>query len=391
MTISDFIVVISILVVIITIGFSNNKQLWLYKFGIREAIFLLLCLLVINILIIRHSEIIKVPTYETVRDRILGYKCMYFSYRTFRTDGLAYLLTLIMLITFIYYMGWGKHFPAKNHDKIIRYYKSLIDNNLPMLIDDLYYYHGNDIKEQLEKINKVCEKEDWDFKLAMEEEEEIKKANRRAARQRNITLKVMSKILMDKTFIQKSIDADPLFCLQFYSCLTTTRYYDDRIEFYFTKLIESKRSEFINELVDIDFYDTATTFDEKLNDTQFLKLFFNKNCTATLFRTNYLFGEAALREIHSGCEIFGKEESEWLENDYEKTICYQFVRYYSISSLYIQQDYVKDKKVRPYKDIYGEYLDYLTEGMSKNYGSFGEKTFAQRFIKDITGLKSNHL
>ncbi len=124
---------------------------------------------------------------------------------------------------------------------------------------------------------------------------------------------------------------------------------------------------------------------------QFLKLIFNKNCTATLFRTNYLFGEAALREIHSDCEIFGKEETEWLENDYHKTICYQFVRYYSISLLYIQQDYVKNKKERRYKDIYKEYINYLTKDMLEVYGSFGEKTYAQRFIKDITELKSNCL
>ena len=377
MSTSDFIVVISIIFTLIAIVISNNKQLWIYKFSKLEIFFFLFYVVAVNILILGNY---KIPI-----DNIEG--CCYngcCENIVIKSETIAYVITIILIGVLIWYVGWCNRFPSSNYDKIIRYYKGLIQSDIALLMSDLQNYHQRDIEKYIERINKSAGANNG-FELASVTEEKIAKANRKALKRQSLTIQVMTEVIMDKQFIQKSIGVNPIFCLDLFSQIETNNYNEDCIEYYFTKLIQSRSESFFNELL-IDFSDTATTFEEKINSSQFLKLIFDKKCTATLFRTNYLYGEAALKEIHSGCEIFGRKQSEWLENDYKKTICYQFIKYWVCSFMYIHQDFMDDKNDRPYKDTYPEYLNHLTYDMIDVYGKFGDNTYAHIFTADVSKM-----
>ncbi|MBR1769527.1 MAG: hypothetical protein IJ748_03625, partial [Bacteroidales bacterium] len=316
MSISDFIVILSIIVTLVTVAVSNNKHLWLYKFDKKISTVLIIVAILIHYLIFFNKYFYHRGWYL---------KC--FMYQNgIETNIWAYIVTIITLSVLIYYITKCRYFPKSNNDKIIRYYKSLINTNIAGLISNIDTYHKKDIDKYFEFVNKLPKENSKKDSNELIDEEQVN--NKVKA---NLPRDIVHNILFNKNFIKHSLDIDPIYFLdKVYNvtsdCLIN---FSEVISFYFNYLIESKNTEFISEL--------ETISDDIIkNDKRFLPLIFNEkpNFISTV-ALDKVFGETAYKEICICNYIFNQKINEWFDNEYKKSSCYQFLQFFKCLHLFL--------------------------------------------------------
>ena len=373
MSISDFIVVLSIIVTLITVSVSNNKYLWLYKFDCKISILLIIIVILIHYLIFFDSYFYYSGWY---------FKCFVCS-NGLKANIWAYIITIITLIFLVYYIVKYHYFPKSNNHKIIRYYESLINTDIVRLMNNIDNYHKKDIDRYFELVNKLSKensKKDLTYYILFEGQEQ---ENRKA--EPNLARDIVHSVLFNKNFIKHSLEIEPVYFLDKVYKLTVN--IQEPINFYFTCLIESKNTEFISELEDILNHNNLDTQDVINNDKRFLPLIFKeKQNFVFTFTLDKVFGEVAYKEVCIGNYIFNQKTSEWLEEDYRKTSCYQFLQFFMCLHLFlIDADIPRKKK---YKTLYLEYIHLITNKIVELYPINADNTYVKKFIDDcITNLK----
>lgn len=143
MTSSDFLVLITILLAIVSTAIANNKMIWIYKFSRFSIITYILIMIAINYFIF-------FPWYEQ--------RGIYIERLMIKGSPMAatwgYILSLVFIFLLIWKIAIYRHFPSSNKAKLISYYKSLINSNINVLTEYLQTYHLEEIEKLITKINK---------------------------------------------------------------------------------------------------------------------------------------------------------------------------------------------------------------------------------------------
>lgn len=149
MSVSDFLVLITIVLTLVTIAVSNNKKIWLYKFYKGDFYLLFLSVLCMHYLM----------AFSWFEQK--GWFIPVFVQRNgISANILAYIIALLTLSYFIYIIGWRKNFPCSKHEDVIKYYKGLINGNISLLIEYLEDYHKDKIQKSIHTVNKIDRDED---------------------------------------------------------------------------------------------------------------------------------------------------------------------------------------------------------------------------------------
>lgn len=213
---SDFLMLLSIVVAIVAIAVANNKKIWLYKFYPIEKWIFIGAFLVVLCLI----------WYDGLLSR-----CSFIKEWFYCEDGLnsrtwAFVISIIMLFVFMLRLFGGK-IPKCNNEKLLKYYKQLINSDINMLIDYLYQYHFH--KGYIDSY--------------------------------------LMPIYTDKNFIRKTIEIDQTIFLKL---LLGDKQYDskritfDAVSFYTTNVVSDVSGQVLQELAELDAYYWVQSMEETI-------------------------------------------------------------------------------------------------------------------------------
>lgn len=374
MNISDFLVILSIIVTIISFFVSNNRRLCLYKFNRCSVIIVVIYVILVNYLIFFD---------EIFYDRGLYLKCFICS-NGLKANIYAYIITLISLFLLIYYIGWSNHFPKQNNKKIVDYYQSLISTNTSLLMQHIDTYHRKGIEKRIDKINNEEIEKVKEDKVQSIINEGLKA---RAVKDKDndkcqtpLDTRILTEIVFNNNFIKKSMEIDPLYFLTLVCNLKTERIInsDTAIETYFTFLLESKNIDFISELEDISDHEDKKC-EEIINDglKKYLPLIFKDDLEfIKAFELGKIIGQSAIKEIKTNPLILNLKRNEYSENLYRSSICYQCFQFFETMFRYIidAQKEIYDKR------IYLGYINFVIREIISCCEQNG--TYAGRFIED---------
>ncbi|MGB4654381.1 MAG: hypothetical protein WBH98_02975 [Bacteroidales bacterium] len=141
MTISDIITLISLVIAIVAIISEKNRKHLLLKFSHFDFLLYLILFLLINYFVFYDSFYTK------------GYFIDFLYFEHFglsNPSNYSYLISIGILIS-IFYKILFSFYPNRKKKKVLKYYKSLIENNeISMLLDLIEKYHIKDIKKYIE-------------------------------------------------------------------------------------------------------------------------------------------------------------------------------------------------------------------------------------------------
>lgn len=176
MTTSDFLMILSILVTLITVTIANNKKLWMYKFSYKSCVIGVLLGIFINFFIL----------YPILCD--LG-MCPFLGNGILICKGyLAYFISIVALIVLMLYVAKGKHFPKSNWNKIIDHYSNLINTDAISCLSYIKQYHLDNLKKEVVLLN----------------------SNIGTSKQHSsLEEGILKEIILSKNFIEKCVIIDP--------------------------------------------------------------------------------------------------------------------------------------------------------------------------------------
>lgn len=131
MTTSDFLILISIGVAVITMCETNNKKIWRYKFSRYSMLLVALWL----------CMILYLTNYSSFRLRG-WYLPLFECSNGFSSSTWAFILSMGLLAYVVYKVVLQKTFPKSRHDELISYYRGLLYSDFNLLLSYLDYYHN---------------------------------------------------------------------------------------------------------------------------------------------------------------------------------------------------------------------------------------------------------
>lgn len=346
MSISDFIVVLSIIITLVTVVISNNKHLWLYKFDWKITIFLIAIVLFIHYLIFF--------------DKCFYSWGLYFDFFMCK-NGIdaniwAYIITVVSLLILILYVGRFPYFPKTNNNKIIRYYESLINTDIVRLMKDIDNYHKKDI-------------DTYFYTYEQNKSESIKKDN--------LTPMVIYKILFNENFIKKSFEIEPIYFLKSIKNLySNNENFYPAIENYFTLFINSEYSNFVGRM--FIRYENKNAA-EVIKNRDFFSLIFKPDLLFILdFEVNGIFGEAAYEELKYGNPIFNEEQDEKSLIIYKKSTCYKFLKFTELFNRYL----IENNNILDIKKLHLYYINLISNKILEKYSINNTNNYANKLFND---------
>lgn len=324
---SDFLMILSILVTLITVTIANNKKLWLYKFSNWSIFIGILWGLCINYLIF----------YEELPS-VLQASFMEFD-NGLRPNYWAYIIAVVGLLLLMFYIAKCKYFPRKNWDKIVNYYRDLITENPVLLIAAIEKYHLKSI-EQLLKANKASSTNN---PTAVESLSRPKRKMIEAFfnkwRGDELSSMVWSDIILTEGFVCQCARIRPLFLLRIFA-----QYRGDKdtnveklIQLFFKEFIKSKNPVFIRELEEFFNRENEPIINQAKKKTFFKYIFQKDFLWLTKYEIVRAIGEEAEKEIATEWASFAKKTNEWGNGKYQQTISYQCLRLYALQYLYLSE------------------------------------------------------
>ena len=365
MTISDFLVLVTIVLTLVTIAVSNNKKIWLYKFYKRDY-----CLLLGAVLCIHY--LIGFPWFEQ-RGWIIPELVVK---NGIPANILAYIIDFLTLSYLIFIIGWRKNFPCSKHEDIIRYYKGLINGNICLLMEYLDDYHKDKIQQRNRIVNGVAK--DEDNKMPFES-----KSSKPKKKTQNLNGEVLQKVIFLPEFIEKSSSINPVFFLECVYQLKTDTLCgaEDSIFFYFRNLLKTKSMGFVRELVEPLNYKENSNIEYELRGTLFLSLMFAYIDFVTKFKIYRAFGEEALLEANIGNRIFSLEVDEFHNHEYHQTSCYMCLRFYDILFHRLFASCDENREEIPF--IYPYYLKLVCDSLLDKYHQYSARSYAMKYMDDV--------
>lgn len=346
MSISDFIVVLSIIITLVTVVISNNKHLWLYKFDWKITIFLIAIVLFIHYLIFF--------------DKCFYSWGLYFDFFMCK-NGIdaniwAYIITVVSLLILILYVGRFPYFPKTNNNKIIRYYESLINTDIVRLMNNIDNYHKKDI-------------DDYFYTYEQNKSESIKKDN--------LTSMVIYKILFNENFIKKSFEIEPIYFLETIKNLySNNEKFYPAIENYFILFINSEYSNFVGRM--FIRYENKNIA-EVIKNKYFFSLIFKHDLLFILnFEVNGIFGEAAYEELKYGNPIFNEEQDEKSLIIYKKSTCYKFLKFTELFHRYL----IENNNILDIKKLHLYYINLISNKILEKYSISNTNNYANKLFND---------
>ena len=370
MTSSDFLVLITILLAIISTSVANNKMIWIYKFSKVSIISYIIMMIVINYFIF----------FSWYEQR--GIYVKYFMIKGSPESAL--------ILFSIWKIVICKHFPYSNKTQLVNYYKSLINSNINVLIEYLRIYHWEKIEKLVTKINKsyYCQENipKKDFSL------DVKRSMKGKYQKETIAIEaaIFSEVILNKTFVVKSIEVDCLFFLEcVHRCVNTNiTSFKEAIEVYFRTMIRQKQPCLLEGLKRTVNYKGNSNIEYRLDDSPFLTLLFTK--TEFVYNLNVFnaFGEEALRESSLGSPIFSEQTNEWKDDEYQSTAVFQFLCFTDIFIrkllLYIKDN---DRVDSPYLYIY--YFKLICSNLVQNHIIPYVGSYTQKYVEDFINNAEN--
>jgi hypothetical protein len=254
MTISDIITIISLVIAIVAIISEKNRKHLLLKFSYFAFGQYVLAFLLINYFVFYNQFYSK------------GYILNFLYFENFglnNPSNYSYLISIFVLITILFKILFS-FYPNRKKNQVLKYYKSLIENNeIPMLLDLIEKYHLKDIGKEIElSKNYDPESNEWLFdrfrKTPLKDKvlfklkiiwQNLNKYSR--LNKYSYANNVLHNIINDPAFIVLASNVRPyLFANIFPTFKKEKRNYfpDDLVNHYLTELIKAKNFWLVKEL-----------------------------------------------------------------------------------------------------------------------------------------------
>ncbi len=377
MTLSDVLVVLSILIAIASISLANNKRLILYKFSwISAILFFVIFIVISGLCVIQY----------------LYDECGCRAYLPHNYYSLwAFFITIVYLAIILIYILKSKHFPKVNNDKIIEYYAGLIETNMPLLLEFVDAYHKKGISNYIDNANTSEKKEKKTEGIFVVETDSLKQYKKKSRRRRKNTLdldiRVLNEIILTKSFVKNSMNVNSVSFLKIASLFKTEGLLNlkDMISFYFQTLIKTHSEDFFSEIY-VFVQNDNETIAKQAEDTKYLKFLFQNDFDwIRLFDVEAVFGECSLKELAEGHPVWNRSVDEWENDQYKKTlprVYLQFFRVFFKYTVEYRRAYLKTERD---EKLFHNYLYYFAQELARNYNCEGE-TYACHFFEDVYSI-----
>ena len=373
MSIGDLLTILSIAIAVISIAYSSDRKIWLFKLSRLDMVIFVIWFLCANYLILFDSF------YESDLFLPCLMKAEGFS---LKPETWSYVITILYLV-YLAYKVCRKAFPKSQYEKLTNYYKTLVDTNFSLLSSYLCEFHSKALMNDIEEFNKSMEahndsEADEFFPESHEESKEV-----------NSTLSlpslIFSKIIFTRAFIKSSISYQPLYFLTLvnkfqYSSIINSK---ECVQFYYSQLINERNVYLTNGLNStISFLDTSKQESAyRLTDASFSRLTFENLKFTCRFEIWRAFGEEGLRDADTD-RFFMLEENEWRDEQYVTTPAKICLRFYDIFLRELICNYYKSSE-DACEYIYLHYLCMICQGVFNGGKDVCEKSYAHKFLKDL--------
>ena len=373
MTSSDFLVLITILLAIVSTAIANNKMIWIYKFSRFSIITYILIMIAINYFIF-------FPWYEQ--------RGIYIERLMIKGSPMAatwgYILSLVFIFLLIWKIAIYRHFPSSNKAKLISYYKSLINSNINVLTEYLQTYHLEEIEKLITKINKSYNEQNNALQEESPWNDEQPTKNKLQKKNTPIETAIFNEVILNKTFVIKSVEHDSTFFLKcVHRCINANIVgFKNVVEVYFRTMIRQKNSHLLEGLKGPLNYKGNQDIEYRLDDSPFLTLLFTKTEFVYNLEVFRAFGEEAFRESSLGNSIFSEQTNEWRDNKYQSTAVFQFLRFTDIFIRRLLLSIKKDNKPQdPYLNLY--YFKMICSNLIENHTIHYANSYAEKYVNDV--------
>ncbi|MBO7134263.1 MAG: hypothetical protein J6W06_08930 [Bacteroidales bacterium] len=374
MGINEIFILVTIVISFIAILVANGRKIVELKFTP--------CLIIIGILVFIFINYLVFFDYFMKQ----GFYCHCFIYeKGIPANIWAYIISVISLFVFFLYVSKCSYFPRKKRNKLIVYYKSLINtNNVELLVSFLEKYHRKSIDKKIKQINNLCEQENkkysdywcWD---------EVKDSKEHKLNNKSLSVRLLNEIIADKNFIAQSVKIDSFYFLDIVKTISSNNFFCEPIKDYIVQLVRLKDENFINELKYVNTHNDRNV-SEVFKETEYLNCIFSeKNLMVQKFNIDRIIGEEAIREINTD-SFWLRKANEWGDDYYYNTISYQFINFFYAECRYLveYEDNIGESKSKEERwHPYLAYFEYVSKEMLSNYSLYGKDTYAYKFLEDL--------
>ncbi len=334
---------LSLIIAIVAIATANNKKIWIYKFTKKHLVAFVFAVIVINYLM-AYSFFQGIGWNMPILECSKGIpgKCW------------AYIISVVVLLYFVYKITLSEHFPISNNDIIIRYYKDLIDSNVVLLYGYLYTYHS--VTMPSKKSNSSDEK---------------------------LLHKVMEEVIADPRFIRHSAEHNPYVFLQYmtseYSLKIDGNVYGMAMYQYCNSICQYQRMQLYDELYFLSQLDELVVTGKPCGIIQLL-------FTDTTYRSLSFFMlkmyEISVYEVLHNESIFGEPIANGKYDAYYHSITAQYLLLYKIVARHFIKSNVKTKWTD--KIIENSGLERIAEVANSAKRRHVEKTYCDYLLTEIS-------
>ncbi len=302
MTISDIITTISLVIAIVAIISEKNRKHLLLKFSHFDFSLYIFAFLMINYFVFYYQF------YSN------GY---YFDFLYFENFGLrnpsnySYIISIFVLVSILFKILLS-FYPNRKINKVLRYYRSLIENNeIPMLLDLIEKYHIKDIKKyiraskdynpdsdawMLERFRKTSLKEKVSNKL----KDAWKNINKYSVSNKyNYAKNVLHNIINDHAFVALAANIRPYMFARIFEDFKKEKrnsFPDELINQFLIELLKERNFWLIKELKQTANFDSGQP-DWFFNENKIIASLIQNLSVADVNQIWQPFGEEAMKEI----------------------------------------------------------------------------------------------
>jgi hypothetical protein len=299
MTVSDIIMLITLIIAIIAIINEKDRKHILLKYSKFDVFLFGVSFILINYF----------TYYSSFKSRDWIFKMFYFkNYGLNNPNNWGYIISIAVLF-YIFYKIYYSFFPFRNLEKVVNLYKSLLEKGeLTFLVDLIEKYHSNDIVRIIKKRNdRPAYQFDWErdvpslWQKAKTNLNSLRKKlfSKSKPNRHSYANHILSNVINDSGFITFVSNKNPYFFTHFIShCKKENRqnFPDSLCSNYFKELLKSKNYWLVSELKESTNHDYGQP-DRFFDDNKILASILKDLSVADVNNIWQSFGEPAIKEI----------------------------------------------------------------------------------------------
>lgn len=369
MTISDIITIISLVIAIVAIISERKRKHLLLKFSYLDFGFYVFAFILINYFVFYNQF------YSN------GYYLKFLYFENFglkNPSNYSYIISIFILLTVLYKI-WYSFYPNRRKNQVLKYYKSLIENNeIPMLLDIIEKYHLNDICNQIKSSkNYDQDSKDWLFerfrqipvkekiiyklKLAWQNLNPYSRLNKYG-----YATNVLHNIINDPAFIFLASNIRPYLFANIFSTFKKVKrnsFPTHLINQFLTEILKKKNFWIIKELKQSDNFDSGQP-DWFFEENKIVASLIQDVSVADVNEIWRPFGEEAIKEIENEKNV--GTESKLYQQYRNEDLLWEYIVFISINFFNIL---IIESIVQKYKGthFFLHYYWYITERILKNF------------------------